>query len=180
MLIDTTLQKGSGSVSVGGGFKTTVFNGKLILESEEQSEDRAFCVKIPEPLGAYEYPYGTLVLQQAQNVYDLSKHQSFDYDKIEGNLVAHSRQVSDSIRLRGRPEKRLKKLFNETHIPLRDRDRLLVLSDEKGVVFVEGFGVAQRAEVTEKTTCGVAIILLRRNGKDATGHDDAGHGKDFD
>ena len=45
----------------------------------------------------------------------------------------------------------LNRLFSENSIPLEERDNLPVLADEKGVIWVYGFGVSGRCAVTENT-----------------------------
>ena len=77
---------------------------------------------------------------------------SLDCDKICGKLIFRSRLPGDSIKLNGRGvTKTFKKLFNEHNIPVGERDRVVVLSDDKGVVWLSGFGVDERAAVSDKT-----------------------------
>ena len=77
---------------------------------------------------------------------------SLDCDKICGKLIFRSRLPGDSIKLNGRGvTKTFKKLFNEHNIPVGERDRVVVLSDDKGVVWLSGFGVDERAAVNDKT-----------------------------
>ena len=54
------------------------------------------------------------------------------------------RQAGDSIRLTGRPEKTLKKLFIEQKIPKRQRQTIPVIADDAGVIAVVGFGCDER------------------------------------
>ena len=74
-----------------------------------------------------------------------------DYDKLVGSLFVRTRLPGDRIRLAGRGcTKSLKKLFNEAHTPRRDA--ILILSDEAGLVWVQGFGVAERVGTDQGTT----------------------------
>ncbi len=75
-----------------------------------------------------------------------------DCDTIEGNLVLRTRENGDSITLKKRNvTKTLKKLFNESNVPVTERDFLPVLSDNSGIVWVYKFGTNKRNFVTEKS-----------------------------
>lgn len=76
---------------------------------------------------------------------------AIDYDKIKGKIFLRNRISGDKIRLYNKGfTKTLKKLFNE-NIPLEDRHKVAVLSDEDGVIFVHGFGADERVCVDENT-----------------------------
>lgn len=69
----------------------------------------------------------------------------FKSESICGRISLAPRKPGDSIRLLGRGcTKSLKKLFNESTIPLSDRELIPVLRDEKGVIAVYGFGIDER------------------------------------
>ena len=58
----------------------------------------------------------------------------------------------DRIRLAGRGiTKTLKKLFAEAGIPAESRDRIPLLTDDKKVLWVYGFGCDETVRVSEKT-----------------------------
>lgn len=98
-----------------------------------------------------------LFLPQIQKTVTVTKekisseiHNSFNtfYFKnanICGSIYLASRNEGDSVRLLGRGcTKSLKKLFQEAGIPPQERDGIPVLYDEKGVIAVCGFGIAER------------------------------------
>ena len=69
----------------------------------------------------------------------------FKTDRIYGKMTIRPRKHGDKIKLPGRNcTKSLKKLFSEARIPLHMREQIPVISDEKGVVAVQGFGVCER------------------------------------
>lgn len=73
-----------------------------------------------------------------------------DFEKISGQLVLRSRMPGDEIRIAGRNcTKSLKKLFTEAKIA--DKNRVCVLADDSGVVWVEGFGCAERCKISDDT-----------------------------
>lgn len=92
------------------------------------------------------------LFKKGQKVNNLLLKNSLDCDKIVGKSVVRTRQPGDSIRLKNRgATKTLKKLYNECHIPLELRDYIPIISDDKGVIWIYGIGVAERCAVTDKT-----------------------------
>lgn len=87
-----------------------------------------------------------------QNVNNLFLNNTFDYDKITGELVIRARLSGDKIRLMpGGVSKTLKKLFNELKIPNEKRDLLPVIADDHGVVWIYGVGIDKRVVPDSKT-----------------------------
>ena len=79
------------------------------------------------------------------NVHNLLLKNTLDCDKIVGKLVTRTRLAGDSVRLANKNgTKTLKKLYTEYKIPLSERENLPVISDDMGVVWVCGIGVADR------------------------------------
>ena len=69
----------------------------------------------------------------------------FNYDNICGSIFFTSRRDGDRIRLAGRGcTKSLKDLFSEAKLSRGERGTRPVLRDDKGVIAVYGFGVAER------------------------------------
>jgi len=69
----------------------------------------------------------------------------FKTDRIYGKMTIRSRIAGDKIKLAGRNcTKSLKKLFSESRIPPPMREQIPVISDEHGVIAVQGFGVCER------------------------------------
>ncbi len=84
-------------------------------------------------------------------VNNLFTKESVDYDKIQGDVVLRSRRDGDSyVRVNRSFTSRLKKLMNEKYPP-EERDGIPVLADEKGIIWVEGFGAADRVKIDENT-----------------------------
>ncbi|HWP51435.1 MAG TPA: tRNA lysidine(34) synthetase TilS C-terminal domain-containing protein, partial [Clostridia bacterium] len=53
----------------------------------------------------------------------------------------------------------LKMLLNAVAVPAAIRDGLAILSDEKGPVWIEGFGVSERAAISHDTRRAVLITI---------------------
>ncbi len=78
--------------------------------------------------------------------------QCIDYDRIVGKPVLRTKKNGDKVRLAYRGvSKSLKKLFSEEKISVKDRNNLLVISDDVGVVWVQNFGADERVNVTPNT-----------------------------
>ena len=78
------------------------------------------------------------------NIHQKLTNQAADYGKINGVIVIRNRRAGDRIRLKGRGfTSEVKKLL-QSRFPSGERGRAVVLSDDEGVIFVEGFGFAER------------------------------------
>ena len=84
-------------------------------------------------------------------------------ESIQKDLLILEHLKQHRIRLAGRAHSSsVKKLFN-TDIPLEKRDDIIFLADEKGVIFIEGYGVAESVKVDKDTTNILVINLLEGN-----------------
>lgn len=75
-----------------------------------------------------------------------------DASKNTGKLVLRTREAGDVFH----PEKRkctktLKKLFNEEAVPISERDRLFIIADDSGLIFLEKFGIDSLHKPNNKT-----------------------------
>ena len=77
-----------------------------------------------------------------------------------GAITVRSRLSGDSIRLPG-GTKSLKKLFIDRKIPAPIRNRIPILSDERGVLAVYGIGIHPRPEESENPAVRIRIERLR-------------------
>lgn len=83
-----------------------------------------------------------------------------DVDKLHGPVVARSVNGNEKIRLHGRGfTSTVKKLF-ATLAPPEKRNELLVLADDNGAFFVEGFGVDERVVCDGETSHAVMINII--------------------
>ena len=83
----------------------------------------------------------------------------FDYDKINSILMIRQKMPGDAIQLEGMNSPRsFKKLLNQRKVSLEDRSRLAVISDEKGPLWLEGFGVRQDVLPDDKSK---RIMMIR-------------------
>ena len=90
-----------------------------------------------------------------------------DCDKILGNITVRPRQSGDCITLSRRGvTKSLKKLFNEAKIPVNERELQAVMADEKGVIWVEGFGADSRVLPSEETLHSLTICKFEQDSEE--------------
>ncbi len=76
----------------------------------------------------------------------------FDYSCIYGILSVRARREGDTIHLAGHEHgKTLKKAMIDAKIPRFKRGLVPVICDERGIIAVDGLGVARRAAVTAET-----------------------------
>lgn len=133
------------------GTTVTVENGILSFGEKELTDEwqREFFLdkEIITPSKAVRF----LVIYKNEQIKKQIVHKNvLDYDCIMGELVLRSRISGDEIKLANRNcTKSLKKLFTEAKI--KDKNNVCVLADELGVVWIEGFGCAERCKITENT-----------------------------
>ena len=128
---------------------------KLVPNSENAQRKTEYIVNITG--------YDIKDLKINKKINNLLLNNSLDCDKIVGQSVLRTRMSGDSIRLKNRGcTKTLNRLFSENSIPLEERDNLPVLADEKGVIWVYGFGVSGRCAVTDNTK---RILLIEAEKK---------------
>lgn len=91
-------------------------------------------------------------ITEIQNVNNLFANNEIDCDMIVGKWILRTRQEGDKIRLQNRGvTKSLKKLFTENKVDESLRSKIPVIADDLGVIWVYGFGVAQRVAPKSST-----------------------------
>ena len=82
---------------------------------------------------------------QEENIYTLFTQVTLSSDKIVGNLFCRVRRAGDKIK-RGGISKDVRKLMSEHKIPLKDRDRLPVVCDDEGILWIPGIALRDGTE----------------------------------
>ncbi|MEI6578648.1 MAG: tRNA lysidine(34) synthetase TilS [Eubacteriales bacterium] len=118
--------------------------------------------------GIIELPFKTIEikivnrkdLENIQNIHKNILDYCFDYDKIYRIAEIRSRCDGDKIRLKkSNCTKTIKKLFNEKRIPVEDRNKVIIISDGEGLLWIDGFGCADRCGINDETSR-VCIIYM--------------------
>ena len=98
----------------------------------------------------------------SHNVYKFAIQADLSSAIIEGELYIRSKREGDSYFYGGMTRK-LKKLFVDRKIPRGDRERIPVLCDNRGIVWVAGFGV--RDDGSRGKPCGVRILYDKNDNR---------------
>ena len=168
------LAERGGAVEVGAGVRFVCRQGFIWFEQAGQPEQaQSWSLSVP----LEQWRSGTQVLlpdsrklyteffqcEQSKNFEKQIKYNlknTLDCGKIYGNIVLRSRCSGDTLTLPGRGvTKTLKKLFNEAKISPRLRNRIVVAADEKGVIWVEGFGPDARVSLSQTGQVQDGIII---------------------
>ena len=151
------LAAGSGAVEIGGGIRFLSRGGRLWFEREpvparswEIGTSLAELRRGPLPL-----PDGRVLhaafsrceyFEKIEKDFDGCLKNTLDCDRIYGKIVLRTRRGGETLRPPGRGvTKTLKALLQEAGIPPAGRGRLVLLTDEAGVLWAEGFGCDERA-----------------------------------
>lgn len=152
------VNRGKGRVQLSGGWfarlrrKTLEF---VFLQAERAVEAADFCAPLQE--GRIRVPGGGfscrkyLAGRDDEKIHKLLFNSAVDCAKIGSNPVVRTRKPGDQLSLPGRGTKSLKKLLNEAGVPPESRSRLLLLADDRGVLWLEGFGPDKRCAPDEST-----------------------------
>ncbi|WP_052446914.1 tRNA lysidine(34) synthetase TilS [Candidatus Soleaferrea massiliensis] len=98
--------------------------------------------------------------ENLKNIHTNMLRSCLDYDKIIGKVVVRQRLDGDKIRLWDRKmTKSLKKLFQEKKLSASERAERILLADEQGVIWLEGFGCDERAAPDEGTS---RLLVIER------------------
>ena len=87
---------------------------------------------------------------------------ALDCDIIHSETFIRTRKSTDRFRQKNRGvEKSVKRLFSETKIPLDRRNHILLVANGNEVLWIDGFGVSEKAAI-RPTTRKVALINVER------------------
>lgn len=77
----------------------------------------------------------------------------FDYDKIRGGLYIRNRKDGDRFTPLGMSgSKKLKDFFIDEKVPRDERDRIPIVEDSKGIIWVVGYRVSEEYKVNSNTS----------------------------
>ncbi len=155
-----------GKCELFGGEKLIAKHGKLYFSSDMEVSE-IIDKEINFDSDSF-WTDGKIILEKSsvstQKVYKELVLWTIDSDKIKGKLTLRSRREGDRIILPVRKVgKSLKKLFNEMKIQPEKRDGILIISDDEGVVWVEGIGTDLRKIPDENTKNFLNISIMGDN-----------------
>ncbi len=156
------VRQGSGIVSVKNGFEAQAARGWLWVFKREDAVD--FCLELVQGInsvGRYNIEarfLGTSDIKDAIIVNKKLLNGAIDCDKIVGKLVIRNRRAGDKFCPLGRGvTKSLKNIFAEMDIPFEERDKIPMVADDRGILWMPGQRVAQRA-AADKDSQNIVVI----------------------
>jgi tRNA(Ile)-lysidine synthase len=98
-----------------------------------------------------------------------------DYEKLDGPLVMRLRKRGDHfVPLGSRGTTKLKKFFIDNKVPKIVRDRVPILTDGKGIVWVVGYRIGDGVKITEATRKVLKLKVKRVEEAEPAPKEDAG------
>lgn len=136
---------------------------KLYFSEPLKAEDFEIPIEIKSqqletPWGVYSVNIKDKKDLQKLNIKNIDKF--IDCDKISSDVFVRNRRDGDIYKPANRATKTLKKLFNESKTPVCDRSKMLILTDNEGIIWTELFGVSEKYIADETTEKFVEIIKL--------------------
>lgn len=152
-----------GKANLGGNI--TAISDRVFLHFGEIEDIEYFEFQIENNEEKVETPVGVLTIknlfkEDLQNLNKLEMQNSVDCDRICGNLTVRNRIDGDAYKPANRVNKKLKKLFNESEVSIYERSKMLIISDDNGIIWTQYFGVADRCKINNNTNKGIMICEL--------------------
>ncbi len=132
---------------------------EILFTNEELLEKRiSYNYKLPKSGYIKIKELNSLVESKIVNVEEVNTYQEdeytkfFDVDKIYGNLTIRNRKDGDKIKILGLGgNKKIKDLFIDLKIPRENRNKVPILCDEKGIIWVIGYRMSEDYKVDKST-----------------------------
>lgn len=176
----------NGKLNISGNRFCVITDGVLRLTEEGESQ-LYFAFPLTEaqmvemPSGAtYSFLWAEKEkLNSIQEIFKNSTYKYIDSQKIVGKLMIRQRQTGDQICIFPRKiTKSIKKLFNEAKIPIEMREKLFVICDECGIIYVENFGFDQRVAPSAESES-YLVICKQEDYPNIDGKDSCGWNKTY-
>ncbi|TCS81001.1 tRNA lysidine(34) synthetase TilS [Pectinatus cerevisiiphilus] len=160
-------EKTGTSINLPHALKVLIEYHQLIISTEKEVTciNKAFPLNVP---GSTQIPESGIIInaETAQTVESVKTKQIcfIDKDKIAGSLKIRTRKNGDSFSPKGLTgHKKLKDLFIDNKIPRIDRDRIPILFDDIGIVWIAGIQQDNRCVPTTESKNLVKLSLNDTN-----------------
>ncbi len=129
-------------LSLPGGYLVCESGRARIVDGLVSTFDNSFCQPLKFGVNqlcgyAAEFELGENITKSSSNVYKISIHASLSSAIIVGSLYVRFRKIGDEYRYGGMTHK-IKKVFNDKKIPPSIRDRIPIVCDEAGILWIPG------------------------------------------
>ncbi len=162
------IENGKGAIVLPGNIKVVIYNNILKVEKIEKPQEKEY-FEVPFNKGdTFIENLGKLTINiiskeefnKFNKINNLLFFYALDYATINKDTNFRNRRPGDTFCRAGRRiTKTIKKLFNELKIPLKNRDRILMLANKNEILWINNIGVSEKAKVTDKTEKVVLIYL---------------------
>lgn len=146
-----------GRISAGGGVEAYTSGGKLFAVNLNKGAQNEQTSVILHGDGNYKIFKKNILLnitdnlQNGSNIHKKVTNFIADYGKIKGEMVARGKLSGDKIKLIGRDFTSSVKNLAQAYAPPHERAKMVVITDDGGLIFVEGYGFAERVAVDNST-----------------------------
>ncbi|MDD7762084.1 MAG: tRNA lysidine(34) synthetase TilS [Firmicutes bacterium] len=119
-----------------------------IINSDGESSIKIKDMLITKSYGDLIFTFGDEVIFDKKDfcLYDNPPGIAIDMSKVAGEIEFTTRELGDRFESRGGLNKKLKDILIDEKIPKYMRDKLLVLRDDLGIIYVEGLWLVKRVE----------------------------------
>ncbi len=157
--LEAALSADRGTVYLADGYSVCVSADRVKCFSKQCQTD-VLCIPVETLPLRFHFNGREHVLQRMsckeiaylQNVHKKFFHYAIDCDRIQGSLTVRCRRDGDRFHPAGRKVgKTLKALFQELRVPTYDRDAVLLLCDEDGIVLMPGVACDSRVCPSDST-----------------------------
>lgn len=157
-----SLLESDGRINIQKGVYISATSGKLTVSASNDNEK--FFLKAPLdgeiPVCGKKVVITKLSRIDISSLNNDSLKYVLDADKLRSDIALRSYSGNEKIKLLGRDfTSTVKKLISRT--PPHKRNSVVVISDDGGAVFVEGFGIADRVKSDEFTQNAVEIRIVK-------------------
>lgn len=141
--------------------KTAVIeNGFLQLKQNTvKHDDKPYRIELCEGENTVSGDMKIVICHNDTNIYNYETKVSIPSDKIIGCLYARNRQSGDRIMIHG-VNKSVKKLMCDRHVPNELRNRLPIICDDNGIVFIPFIGIRDGLSKKTKNISEMTYITL--------------------
>lgn len=137
-------------ISLPGGVSAVVDFDRLAICDDAGEATSFFEKALPGENNFDEYGFSVVLLRNAgtpcneninaENIYKLFIYNTVRFDTIKGQIIIRSREAGDTYKYGGMTRK-VKKLLCDKKIPRSERERLPVIADDNGILWIPGFPV---------------------------------------
>ncbi len=162
------------SVSLPGGMRAVILREGLAVLPENDAravlgEADGFCRVLS--LGENDFPELGLkvvlrrgadakIAANGENIYKLFINERVNFGTIKSNLFVRTRREGDTYLLRGMHRK-VKKIFSDGKLPLRDRARYPLIADAEGIFWLPGLAPRDGGAANGGGEDGVITVMMR-------------------